>query len=106
MGLVVTFAMLGGIVAQPIGALATALGSWRYAIILVAAVGLIFLILIFTFVRNYPNGHKLANNHSTHSKGRLWQRFAKALANWQNWLCGLYTNFLSIPIIVLGGIMG
>jgi MFS family permease len=107
-GLVVTMAMLGGIVAQQIVGLEHLLGGWRHVIMGVATLGIVFLILIALFVKDYPKtelGEHVLEQQILHQQG-FWRSFGLALSNIQTWMAGLYTNFLSIPVIVLGALWG
>ncbi len=105
MGLVVTMAMLGGMLAQQMTNLTDYLGSWRLAISAVGGLGILFLILIIVLVKDCPRDFSLAKQHQQYPKS-FWRNFALALGNLQNWLAGIYTNFLSIPVIVLGALWG
>ncbi|MDF2939667.1 MAG: phtD [Gammaproteobacteria bacterium] len=107
-GLVVTMAMLGGVVAQQITLLNNLLGDWRYTLAMVATVGVLFWLIIIAFVRDYPENTEAAH-HSEHQllhNMGFWKSFGQALSNPQTWLAGLYTNLLSIPVIVLGALWG
>jgi sugar phosphate permease len=108
MGLVVTMAMLGGMFAQQITGLSEALGSWRTALMIVAAFGVVFWLLILVFVRDYPKNTETMHNteHQTLHNLGFWKSFGQALSNKQNWLAGIYSNFLSLPVIVLGALWG
>ncbi|MDF2529719.1 MAG: major facilitator family transporter, partial [Gammaproteobacteria bacterium] len=107
-GLVVTMAMLGGVVAQQITLLTNLLGSWRYTIALVASIGVLFWLIILFSVRDYPKNTQAmhqSEHQLLHEMG-FWKSFTQALSNKQTWLAGLYTNLLSIPVIVLGALWG
>jgi len=57
-GLVVTIAMLGGVVAQkPLSLLVQYVG-WRESILMDAAFGLVIFLLIYLFVQDYPKEHQ------------------------------------------------
>ena len=62
-GVLVTVAMFGGVVAQaPLAALADAV-SWRMALKIDAAFGLLIVAIIFFTVRDYPKGAGKACHH-------------------------------------------
>ena len=107
-GLVVTFAMMGGVVAQtPMTFITNALG-WRNAVMINATLGLVFAVIIFKNVQDYPENSLEINHHEkAHLKEMGFLPSIKmAIKNKQNWLAGLYTNFLSFPIVILGAAWG
>ena len=107
-GLVVTFAMLGGMVAQtPLAALTEHFG-WRNALLVDATLGLLIFFLIVTLVRDHPKGQALTakGSNTTASRREFWQLIRRALANPQNWLGGIYASLLNLPILVLGAMWG
>ncbi len=107
MGLVVTMAMLGGSIAQQLPYLVNYFGSWRYAIMAIAFVGVIFLIIISIFVQDYPED--FTANH-THDMQLIATGFLKnlflALRNKQVWLAGLYTSFINLTVMIIGALWG
>lgn len=105
MGLAVTMAMLGGMLAQQMTNLTDYLGSWRLAISAVGGLGVVFLALVVLLVKDAPAEFSLSQTHQKYPEG-FWRNFGLALGNIQNWLAGIYTNFLSIPVIVLGALWG
>lgn len=108
LGIVVTFAMLGGMLSQDMIQFSRDLGTWRHALQAVAILGAIFWIINFIFVKDRPKNQ--ANNYAQEQQllkeHGFWRSFGQALANIQNWIAGCYANFLSIPIIVLGALWG
>jgi len=105
MGLVITFAMLGGIAAQQLSWITNSLGGWRETLNGLSILGLVIALLIALFVKDYPKNyqHQEKLNQSALRKG-FWKNFAIPLANPQNWIAGLYANVLSIPIVVIGAL--
>lgn len=107
-GLIVTMAMAGGVVAQtPFTWLTDAVG-WRKTLMIDGAIGLLFIALIATFVKDYPPGYEVAaqQNRAQLDEFGFWYSLRLALRNLQNWLGGLYTSFLNLPIFLLGGMWG
>ncbi|HVV68808.1 MAG TPA: MFS transporter [Gammaproteobacteria bacterium] len=107
-GLIVTIAMLGGMVAQtPMTVLTDALG-WRNALRIAAGFGLVLWLLIFLFVQDYPeNGEQSLNKyHKPLTTTRLWTSLKRAFINRQNWLSGVYTSLMNLPIFLLGAMWG
>ncbi|MDX2163841.1 MAG: MFS transporter [Gammaproteobacteria bacterium] len=106
-GLVVMMAMLGGTLAQtPLTILIDYLGgNWRQAITIDAAIGLVFWVIIFFTVRDYPEGsektcdtdQKLLEDYG------YWRAMQTSYLKWKNWLCGCYTSFMNLPIYLIGG---
>ena len=107
-GLIVMFGMFGGMAAQtPMTWLASDVG-WRGALLVTAGVGLLIIIIIELRVQDYPNhqkNHYDQQHHEIHQLG-FKKSFYQVLSNKQNWLCGLYTSFVNIPLMLLGGLWG
>ncbi|PIQ43969.1 MAG: MFS transporter [Gammaproteobacteria bacterium CG11_big_fil_rev_8_21_14_0_20_46_22] len=107
-GLVVTMAMAGGMLAQtPLALMVHAVG-WRHAVTINATLGVFFIVIIALCVRDYPSSIREAQIEERQQLKALgfWTSFAMALKNPQNWLAGLFTNFLSFPVIILGAAWG
>lgn len=107
-GLVVTMAMFGGWVSQtPMEILAQHV-HWRVALQIDAATGIIFLLLIFFIVKDYPDAYAkihLAEQKMIHELGYL-KSMRMAFLRFQNWLGGLYVCFMNLPVGLLGGLWG
>ncbi len=107
MGLVVTMAMLGGMLAQQITFVVHLLGSWRYALLFVAGVGLLFLLAISAFVKDYPEHYKQTYQESLLLiHGHFFKNSWMALKNRQIWTAGLYTSFINLTVLVVGALWG
>lgn len=107
-GLVVTFAMLGGMVAQtPLTVLTDHLG-WRLTVTLNACFGVLLLVLIVIFVKDYPPSQ--TNDYFQQQKMLqtlgFWRTFHQTVKNLQNWCGGFYTAFMNLPIFLLGAMWG
>ncbi len=107
-GLVVTMAMLGGMIAQtPFAWLAKEI-SWRHAMMANGTLGVGFLIIISCVVHDYPRNYE----ERFHSENKLlkeigfWRSIGQALRNAQVWLAGLYTSFINLPVFLLGQTWG
>lgn len=107
-GLVVTMAMAGGMLAQtPLTVMVQHFG-WRHAVMINASLGVVFIFVIALCVFDYPNAIKdeqIEERHQLKAMG-FWASFLMALRNRQNWLGGIFTNFLSFPVIILGAAWG
>lgn len=107
-GLIVTMAMLGGMVAQtPLTWLVAKVG-WRDALMWVATLGTLIIILVWFVVQDYPpNTKHLHQAHRQQLKALgVWESVRRVIVNKQNWFCGFYTSFMNLPLMVLGGSWG
>jgi sugar phosphate permease len=104
-GVIVTFAMVGGVVAHtPVAYLVAQMG-WRHAMIVNGFLGIALWVLMWLLVQDKPKHAVL--NHNEMIKNHpflpgLWQ----ALCNFQNWAAGLYTGLTNLPLMVVGGVWG
>lgn len=108
-GVVVTMAMLGGLVAQtPLTLLTHYLGDWRQAVLLNAFLGILIAFLILLIVQDRPEGTQQAKSHDRAHLQRLglWRCIKLAALNPQNWLGGLYTALMNLPVFILGSLWG
>ncbi len=107
-GLIVTMAMTGGMIAQsPLAALNQLLG-WRHTVLAVAGLGAFILFLVWCFVEDFPD-----HTQQTHQQNReqlkamgYWQTMLSSYLNWQNWMGGIYAALLNLPIVILGSLWG
>ncbi len=100
-GVVITMAFLGGVAAQaPLAGLSQALG-WRQALMADALLGTIILWLIYLFVEDAPRRLSATIRHLS-----LREELCLAMANRQNYLAGVYTSLLNLPIMVLCALWG
>lgn len=108
-GVVVTMAMLGGLVAQtPFAFLTTYVGDWRTALYINTALGVVILLATIFIVQDRPP-HAEAEEKSDQEHLKelgLWRCIKLAALNPQNWLGGLYTALINLPVFVLGGLWG
>lgn len=107
-GFVVTWAMLGGMIAQTPFSYLMEITSPRTAIIIDGTIGLIMMCFIYFVVRDYPPHHRLDNyrEHKQAATLGLWSSLKIVASNPYNWLCGVYTTLLNLPIFILGAIWG
>lgn len=108
-GVVVTFAMLGGLIAQtPFAMLTEYLGSWRYTLAINAFLGIaILLATIFIVQDRPPDALGEEKNDYEHLKELgLWRCIKLAMLNPQNWFGGIYTSLMNLPVFILGGLWG
>lgn len=107
-GLVVTFAMAGGMVAETPLTFLTQLIGWRSALLFNAGLGVLIMGIIALFVRDYPPGYEQQHQRQVTQLESLgfWGSICLAFNNKQNWLAGIYTSFLNLPIMVLAALWG
>lgn len=108
-GVVVTMAMLGGMVAQtPFALLSDFLGNWRYALYINTGLGVAILIATIFIVQDRPPDAKDEAHHEQKQLKELglWRCIKLAALNPQNWFGGLYTSLINLPVFVLGGLWG
>lgn len=102
-GSLVTMAFIGGMMAHTPFAYLNELFGWRQALLIDGAVGALLLFWIYLIVQDRPIG---APVRSQVSQGSPFPGFINALSNPQNWLAGLFTSFLNLPIMVLCALWG
>lgn len=107
-GLVITMAFIGGLVAQTPATLLAQLLGWRGMMFANGCLGLVIIVWVTFIIQNRPSGQEhLADQHKARLKELgLWYSIKKVLQNKQNWLAGLYTSLVNLPIYVLGGSWG
>lgn len=108
-GVLVTMAMLGGLVAQaPFAMLTDAVGGWRQAMYLNGALGVVIIFAVFFIVQDRPpDAHEEAHHeHQQLKELGLWRCIKMAMLNPQNWLGGIYTALMNLPVFILGGLWG
>ena len=106
LGIVITFAMFGGMLAQYIAPLAHYLGDWRNALQMVVILGCLLWVINFIFVKDYPEHMLAQHTQQPPQQYSCWHSIRLVLKNSQIWVAGLYTNLLNIPILVLGALWG
>lgn len=107
-GLIVTFAMSGGMIAQTPFTLAVDAFGWRNTLLLDAAVGAVMLLIIIAKVKDYPaDSLAYVSSHHQALQQLGWrQSLWRVLSNSQNWLGGIYTSLMNLPIFLLGALWG
>ena len=103
-GLIVTFAMIGGMVAQTPLTLLTDHFGWRHAMLLDAVFGVMLWVVMWFSVKDFPRGFKKeeALSHSA----AFWPSLFRVIRNRQNWLAGLFVSLMNLPVFLLGGNWG
>ena len=103
MGLIITIGMVAGVVSQtPLTLLIHAVG-WRHAVAINGASGILIWVLMFLLMKDRPaDSARAVRNFS----GSVVKQFLEASRNPQNWICGTYTAFMYLPIVILGELWG
>ncbi|MDI9818463.1 MULTISPECIES: MFS transporter [unclassified Legionella] len=102
-GTLVTMAFLGGMMAHTPFAYLNDYYGWRGSLLIDGAAGGLILLWIYLIVQDKPySGASMKNS----DQSAIAPSFQDALRNPQNWLAGLYTSFLNLPIMVLCALWG
>jgi MFS family permease len=109
-GLIVTFAMAGGAVAQTPLVILTEHVGWRTAVLINGILGVMIWLLNWLYVYDRPldPARDYSRNFQTNAVVQVpfFTALKSAASNLQNWMGGLYTSFLNLPLMVLGGLWG
>lgn len=108
-GSIITAGFIGYLISQtPLVMLVNAVG-WRAAMLWDASLGLVLLVLSIFVVRDFPSNARESPSTSPKqiiSAASLWNSIKKVSCNRQNWLFGLYTNLINLPILIFGAAFG
>jgi len=107
-GIIITIAMLGGLVAQtPLSLLSDSIG-WRNALLYNTVLGLGVLFLVWWNVSDSPKDQEQSNKEYRKELSEMGflKSLSCALSNVQNWFYGIYTGLLNLPIMLLGALWG
>lgn len=102
-GSLVTMAFLGGMMAHSPLAYLNAHFGWRQALMIDGGVGALVFLWLCLIVKDRPAMNRMQSEAAIEP---LTTAFIHALQNRQNYLCGLYTSCLNLPIMVLGALWG
>lgn len=107
-GIIVTVAMSGGLIAQTPFALLTQVMGWRNAVFIDAALGILIGFAIKWMVSDRPPDaqEKAAQEKQVLQRIGFWSSIKMVLLNPYNWLGGLYTLLLNLPVFLLGALWG
>lgn len=107
-GVVITMAMLGGMFGQAPMSMMTQAFGWRHAVFINASFGVVLVIILAMFVRDFPKAysHVRKEEEAKLAQMGVLKSTILALKNRQNWIAGIYTNLLSLPVIILGAMWG
>ena len=108
-GVIVTEAMLGGVLSQAPLELLVKHVNWRSALLFDAALGILIWGAIFFVVRDFPVGFsrdRKAEFAACETVTSYARGFRKAFLTLPNWFMGVYTALMNAPMVILGGIWG
>lgn len=106
-GVSVTVAMAGGVIAQTPLILLVQKIDWQNSLLILACLGVLIVGTITFFVQDKPKEkRKLIDIPQSLPQMKFWDSIRSVIANRQNWLCGIYTSLLNLPILVLGALWG
>lgn len=100
-GCIVTMACIGGMMAHVPFAYLIVKWGWRHAILFDAVIGGAIFVWIFIIVTEKP----VVLRQDVQAIA-WWVSFKRALCNLQNWLAGIYTACLNLPVMVLCALWG
>jgi len=106
-GCIVTMAMLGGMVAQTPFELLVEWCGWQYAMMICGGLGILFMLLMGFLLEDWPQGDSAAKDAQVDiSNIGFWQSIRMVILNKNNWLGGVYTSLMNLPVFVLGALWG
>ena len=107
-GIIVTTAMLGGIAAQTPLILLQQIIGWRNALLFDAVVGILIFSLITGIVSDYSPDYIKNRQIEKKQIERIsyWESIGISFLKSRNWLGGIYTCLMNLPISLLGGVWG
>lgn len=105
-GLIITFAFLGGALAQTPFTILTQKLGWQDTLRILASFGVFFISLIFIFVKDNNEAVLKSVNQKNNSKTPFIKRIALSLTNIQTWFGAIYIMLMNLPIVLLGTLWG
>jgi MFS family permease len=105
-GLLITFAVSGGLVSQtPMYWSLQAFGG-QMTMLFNSLLGVVILILVVLFVKDHPETAAAEKEGVGGEVIPLGASFKMVIKNKQNWLAGLYVGLLNLSVLLLGAIWG
>ncbi len=108
-GVIVVMAMLGGLIVQtPFAMLIEYVNGWRPAVMIDATLGVIIFVMIAWLVQDRPPDaqEEARIDQAQLQQLGIWRGLKLAALNPQNWLGGIYTSFMNLPVFLLGALWG
>lgn len=104
-GLIITLAFLGGALAQTPFTILTQKIGWQDTLRILASFGVLFISLIFIFVKDNNEAVLKSMNPKNNSMPFI-KRIILSIANMQTWLGAIYIMLMNLPIVLLGTLWG
>lgn len=104
-GVIVTMAFVGGMLAQYAKPIISIIG-WRHTLFYIACLGSLMTAAIFLFVQDFPGDYNAEDHQHHQNKVPFKVAIKESVLNVQNWLAGLYTSLLNLSVFVLGALFG
>ena len=99
-GWMITIGMLGGVLQYPFSLLMTHF-NWHIALRVDAVLGMLILIFAVCFLKD-----RAIAIHASTKWQQIFSHLKQVLFRKNNWLCGIYTGCLNLPVLVLGAMWG
>jgi MFS family permease len=103
-GLIVTLAMIGGLIAQTPTALIADFFGWRSVFQILSVLEALLCLTSFFILKDSPKGHGYKDLPITLKA--LWQSIRIAIRTPLNWICGIFTSTMNLPVTLMGAIWG
>lgn len=103
-GVLVTMAMLGGMLAQTPLTWLIEQTSWRHALLIDAGIGIIILLVMYVILEDSPESRTLKPHQCAQQP--IITHIIQAIGKKQNWLGAAYSSCLNLPIFILGALWG
>lgn len=106
-GLIITIGFFGAMVSQtPLTWLVNSIG-WRHAMQWNAGLGIIILAAMVAVIKDFPEGGKMEMSQEQATSVRfLLKSLKNVITNRQNWLFGIYTCLVNLPVFIYGAAFG
>lgn len=108
-GIILALGMLGGMLAQTPMELASVAFGWHAATNIIGYMGCVIILLMLLIVKDHPKKWQSTIpecGESPTKKVRFWQSLKLVSLNKYNWLSGLCSSLLNLPIFLLGSLWG
>ncbi|MES2199924.1 MAG: MFS transporter [Chlamydiota bacterium] len=103
MSVMITIALLGGVIAQVPFALLAEKFSWQKTLIFDGIVGCLIWVLNYIFVEENKANALIREKSSVRV---FLSNLKPAFSNIQVWKCGFYTGFLNLPLMIISAMIG
>jgi MFS family permease len=103
-GLIITLAMMGGLVAQTPTALLANTFGWRSVFQILSVLEAMLCLASFFILKDSPKGHGFKDLPV--DLKTLWKSIQLAVKTPLNWFCGIFTSTMNLPVTLMGAIWG